>query len=68
MQMLGLAIGPALAATVIAPLHYDRVNWLAIAFFLVSWICILPPVLSQQRRAQAARPAWAYATGESHDR
>jgi MFS family permease len=68
LQMLGLAIGPALAATVIAPLHYDRVNWLAIAFFLVSWICILPPVLSQQRRAQAARPAWAYATGESHDR
>jgi MFS family permease len=57
MQMLGLAIGPALAATVISPSHYDRVNWLAIAFFMISWICILPPVLSQQRRAQAARPA-----------
>jgi MFS family permease len=58
MQMLGLAIGPALAATVISPSHYDRVNWLAIAFFMISWICILPPVLSQQRRAQAAQPAW----------
>jgi len=54
LQMLGLAIGPALAATIISPSHYDRVNWLAIAFFMVSWICILPPVLRQQRSAQAA--------------
>jgi MFS family permease len=51
MQMTGLAVGPALAATVIAPLHYDRVNWLAIAFFMISWVCILPPVFSQQRLA-----------------
>jgi MFS family permease len=57
MQMLGLAIGPALAASVISPSHYDRVNWLAIAFFLVSWICILPPVLAQQRGMQQAVPA-----------
>lgn len=53
MQMLGLAIGPALAASVIAPAHYARVNWLAIAFFALSWVCILPPVLVQQHRAQA---------------
>jgi MFS family permease len=53
MQMLGLAIGPALAASVISPSHYDRVNWLAIGFFALSWICILPPVLVQQRRTQA---------------
>jgi MFS family permease len=52
MQMLGLAIGPALAASVISPSHYDRVNWLAIGFFLISWICILPPVLAQQRSGQ----------------
>jgi MFS family permease len=49
MQMLGLAIGPALGATIISPSHYDRVNWLAIAFFAVSWVCILPPVLAQLR-------------------
>jgi predicted MFS family arabinose efflux permease len=49
MQMLGLAIGPALAAMVISPSHYDRVNRLAIGFFLASLICILPAVLSQQR-------------------
>lgn len=53
MQMLGLAIGPALAATIISPSHYARVNWVAIAFFLVSWICILPPVLAATRRAAA---------------
>jgi predicted MFS family arabinose efflux permease len=53
MQMLGLAVGPALAATVISPSHYDRVNWLAIGFFMVSWACILPPVLAQQRGAHA---------------
>jgi MFS family permease len=57
MQMLGLAIGPALAASVISPSHYDRVNWLAIGFFLVSWICILPPVLAQQRSVQLPAPA-----------
>jgi MFS family permease len=54
MQMLGLAIGPALAATVISPSHYDRVNWLAIGFFMVSWMCILPPVLWQQRMRRAS--------------
>jgi len=58
LQMLGLAIGPALAASVISPEHYDRVNWLAIGFFMVSWICILPPVLSQQRSTQAAKLGW----------
>ena len=62
LQMLGLAIGPALAATVISPSHYDRVNWLAIAFFMVSWIFILPPVLAQQRGAQAGRLGWRAAS------
>jgi len=57
-QMLGLAVGPALAASVITPEHYDRVNWLAIGFFMVSWICILPPVLSQLRTTQATKLGW----------
>ncbi len=58
-QMLGLAIGPALAATVIPGGHFERVNWLAIAFFTLSWVCILPPVLIQQKRATARQPGWA---------
>jgi MFS family permease len=58
LQMLGLAIGPALAASVIAPGHLARVNTLAIAFFAVSWVCILPPVLIQQHRATARHVGW----------
>ncbi len=53
LQMLGLAVGPALAASVITPTRYDRVNWLAILFFIISWLCILPPVLTQLRGTQA---------------
>jgi len=58
LQMLGLAVGPALAASVIAPGHFDRVNWLAITFFMISWVCILPPVLSQQRGTRGASLGW----------
>ncbi|HVO45227.1 MAG TPA: MFS transporter [Steroidobacteraceae bacterium] len=58
LQMLGLAIGPALAASVISPSHYENVNWLAIGFFAVSWVCILPPVLVQQGRARARHLGW----------
>jgi len=52
-QMIGLAIGPALAASSISPGHYRNVNRLAIALFLVSWLCILVPVLRQHRQALA---------------
>ena len=52
-QMLGLAVGPALGASVIAPGQYASVNYIAIAMFILSWVCILPPVLIQQQRAKA---------------
>jgi predicted MFS family arabinose efflux permease len=52
-QMLGLAIGPAVGATVIAPGQYASVNYIAIAMFALSWLCILPPVLIQQQRARS---------------
>ena len=58
MQMLGLAIGPALAASVITPGHYSYVNWLALSFFALSWVCILPPVLVQQYSATARQLGW----------
>jgi predicted MFS family arabinose efflux permease len=57
-QMLGLAIGPALGATVIAPGQYASVNYIAIAMFALSWVCILPPVLIQQQRARARELGW----------
>jgi predicted MFS family arabinose efflux permease len=53
MQMIGLAIGPALAASVISEGRYTPVNWIAIALFIVSWLFILPPVLTQQRRSHS---------------
>jgi len=34
------------------------VNWLAIGFFMVSWICIMPQVLSQLRTTQATEIGW----------
>jgi predicted MFS family arabinose efflux permease len=57
-QMLGLAIGPAIGATVIAPGQYASVNYIAIAMFAVSWLCILPPVLIQQQRARSRELGW----------
>ncbi|HEY6921908.1 MAG TPA: MFS transporter [Steroidobacteraceae bacterium] len=57
-QMLGLAIGPALGATVISPGQYASVNYIAIAMFAISWLCILPPVLIQQQRARLREPQW----------
>lgn len=53
MQMIGLAVGPFLAATVITEGEFDRINQLGAALFLVSFILILPPVLSQARLAAA---------------
>ncbi|MBS0611740.1 MAG: MFS transporter [Proteobacteria bacterium] len=59
MQMVGLAIGPALAASVITDGHYAPVNWIAIGLFVVSWLCILPPVLIQHRRSHPSRTSEA---------
>ena len=51
MQMIGLATGPYLAATVISEGVYVNVNSLGIALFLLSLLLILPPVIIQARRA-----------------
>jgi predicted MFS family arabinose efflux permease len=57
-QMLGLAVGPALGATVIRPGQFAVVNYIAIAMFALSWVCILPPVLIQQQRARSRELGW----------
>jgi MFS family permease len=49
MQMLGLALGPSLAASVIEEGVYVNVNLLGGALFLASAALILPPVLAQSR-------------------
>ncbi len=49
MQMVGLAIGPGLAASVIAEGDYINVNWLGAGLFVVSLALILPPVIAQTK-------------------
>jgi predicted MFS family arabinose efflux permease len=57
MQMLGLAIGPSLAASVIEEGIYVNVNLLGGALFLLSAALILPPVFSQSRLVRAPQAA-----------
>lgn len=49
-QMLGLAIGPALAALAIGDHDYTRVLQFGMLFFALSWSLIMPPLFSQRRR------------------
>jgi len=52
MQMVGLAVGPMLAAAVISEGDYINVNWLGAALFLTSLALILPPVLAQAKQSR----------------
>lgn len=44
MQMIGLAIGPALAASLLGDGHYANVIWIGVALFVLSWFAICVPV------------------------
>lgn len=50
-QMLGLAIGPALAASVIAKDEYSNVIWLGMLLFAGALLLIIPPLLYQRKAA-----------------
>ena len=54
MQMVGLAIGPYLAASVISEGVYINVNLAGALLFAAAWLLILPPVIAQARRWRAA--------------
>ena len=47
MQMVGLAVGPAIAATVISEGTYVNVNILGAVLFTLSFLLVLPPVMAQ---------------------
>ena len=49
MQMVGLAIGPGLAAAVISEGQYINVNRLGAGLFIASLALILPPVIAQAK-------------------
>ena len=57
MQMLGLALGPSLAASVIEEGVYVNVNLLGGALFVLSAALILPPVLAQSRLVRTPQAA-----------
>ena len=54
MQMVGLAVGPYLAASIISEGVYINVNRAGAALFVIAWLLVLPPVLSQARHWQVA--------------
>jgi len=54
MQMVGLAIGPGLAASMISEGDYISVNWLGAGLFVTSLALILPPVLAQTKLFETA--------------
>jgi predicted MFS family arabinose efflux permease len=51
MQMTGLAIGPALAASIVEPDGYLNVLAVGAVLFVLSLALVLPPVVSQARTA-----------------
>ena len=51
-QMLGLAIGPAFAASLIQQNDYSLVIMAGIALFLLSFLMILIPLQAHQRQRQ----------------
>ena len=53
MQMIGLAVGPFLAASVISEGNFINVNRLGGALFVASLFLILPPVFAQARSFNA---------------
>ena len=52
MQMIGLAIGPGIAATVISGGTYVNVNILGAVLFVLSFVLVLPPVMAQLRASR----------------
>ena len=53
-QMLGLAIGPAFAASLLGEGDYSRVIWAGISLFLLSYLMILVPLLAHRRAIHRA--------------
>lgn len=54
-QMLGLAVGPAFAASLLSEGNYSIIIWAGIGAFLVSYILILIPLLAHRHAAHQTR-------------
>ncbi len=56
MQMVGLAVGPFIAARIVEHGGFDGVNATAIGFFVASALLIIPAALAQKRVADMVAP------------
>lgn len=54
-QMLGLAVGPAFAATLLEGGNYANVITAGIVIFLASWLLIMLPLMNHRRKLRANR-------------
>lgn len=61
LQTIGMAVGPAIGASLITEGHYAPVNYLAVVLFVACLLLILPATLMQARTARAAAAAAASA-------
>ena len=59
MQMVGLAIGPFVAARLLGVGGYDAVNGAAVGVFVASLILILPAVLAQRKNLREFHMEWS---------
>ncbi|MEM8498502.1 MAG: MFS transporter [Pseudomonadota bacterium] len=50
-QMLGLAVGPAFAATLLEGADYARIITAGIILFIVSWLLMLVPLINHRRQS-----------------
>jgi MFS family permease len=57
LQTIGMAVGPAIGASLITEGHYSPVNYLAVVLFALCLLLILPATLMQARSARAAAAA-----------
>jgi hypothetical protein len=48
-QMLGLAVGPAFAASLLGDGDYSKVIWAGISLFILSYLLILAPLLAHRK-------------------
>jgi hypothetical protein len=54
MQMIGYAVGPYLAASLLQDGNYDIVNWAGIILFIASAILLIPALVQQKKQRVSA--------------
>jgi hypothetical protein len=64
-QMLGLAVGPAFAASILGSMGYRGIVLAGIGLFVLSYLLILPPLAAHHRRAGSLAAASAAVSSDT---